>query len=164
MSLPVISMREMAGVRAALFSSTIGLKAQSTSSIVRRRICHTARLQLQQSETHFASSPSMSSQANSLATGPNPASRPFARHRPDLPQPKSYRLPMTLLVLFSAITWSAFTAHATNRERLSSSVLKNIVDKIRDSPEVCQAMGDDVHLRRESWLAGDPWIRGSVSG
>lgn len=107
-------------------------------------------------------------QASSTTTQPvvptqNPASRPFARHKPDLPQPKSYKTPAFLLILFSLITWSAFTAHATNRERLSSAVLKNVVDKIRESEQVRAEMGDDVNLKRETILAGDPWIRGSVN-
>jgi cytochrome c oxidase assembly factor 1 len=106
--------------------------------------------------------------ASSTTTQPavptqNPASRPFARHRPDLPQPKSYKTPAILLILFSLITWSAFTAHATNRERLSSAVLKNVVDKIRESEKVREAMGEDVNMKRETILAGDPWVRGSVN-
>lgn len=98
-----------------------------------------------------------------VVPGVNPASRPHARHRPELPHPRSYRAPALLLILFSVLTWSAFTAHATNRERLSSSVLKSVVDKIRDSDRVRGVMGEDVGMKREMILGGDPWIRGSVS-
>lgn len=120
--------------------------------------------------SHASSTSSSSSAASApsplppAASSPkdNPASRPYARHRPQLPQPASYRLPVALLLGFSLVSWSAFTLHATNRERLSSSVLKNVMDRIKTSPSVAHTMGDDVNLKRELILAGDAWIRGSV--
>jgi hypothetical protein len=93
----------------------------------------------------------------------NPASRPYARHRPTLPNPKSYKLPAFGIILFSIVSWSAFTIHATNRERLSSSVLKNVMEKIKDDPSVQSKLGDSIGLERKMILAGDPWINGSVS-
>lgn len=93
----------------------------------------------------------------------NPASRPYARHRPGLPNPKSYKVPAIGIILFSIISWSAFTLHATNRERLSSSVLKNVMEKIKDDDVVQSKLGDAIGLERKMILAGDPWINGSVS-
>lgn len=135
--------------------------------ILGRGVLHKALTRYQQDHFRLQSvSPSLS--CRSVSSGSptpivNPASRPYARHRPTLPKPKSYKLPGALLVLFSVATWSAFTLHATNRERLSSSVLKNVLDRIETSPQVQRAMGDDVSLKKETFLAGDAWIRGSVS-
>lgn len=95
--------------------------------------------------------------------GSNPASRPYARHRPSLPNPKSFKIPAIGIILFSIGSWSAFTIHATNRERLSSSVLKNVMEKVKDDKRVQRQLGDGIALKREVLLAGDPWINGSVS-
>jgi hypothetical protein len=93
----------------------------------------------------------------------NPASRPYARHRPGLPQPKSFKIPGLLFILFSIGSWTAFTLHATNRERLSSSVLKNIMEKIKDDQRLERRLGSGIGLERKMLLAGDPWINGSVN-
>lgn len=104
-----------------------------------------------------------SSTSAPLSSSSNPASRPYARHRPALPQPRSFKVPALLFILFSLTSWTAFTVHATNRERLSSSVLKNVMEKIKDDERVQTKLGDGVQLKREMMLAGDPWIDGSVS-
>lgn len=113
----------------------------------------------------FASAPATSSTSSSddALHVSNPASRPYARHRPTLPDPKSYKVPAISIILFSIVSWSAFTIHATNRERLSSSVLKNVMEKIKDDAAVQSKLGDAISLERKMILAGDPWINGSVS-
>ncbi|UZJ52860.1 hypothetical protein CBS101457_002180 [Exobasidium rhododendri] len=93
----------------------------------------------------------------------NPASRPYARHRPVLPNPRSFKVPALFFILFSLSSWTAFTLHATNRERLASSVLKNVMEKIKDDERVQTQLGENVQLKREALLAGDPWINGSVN-
>jgi hypothetical protein len=37
------------------------------------------------------------------------------------------------------------------------------MEKIKDDERVQRRMGDSIQLKREAFLAGDPWINGSVS-
>ncbi|PWN91945.1 DUF1783-domain-containing protein [Acaromyces ingoldii] len=93
-----------------------------------------------------------------------PPSRPFARTRPPLPVVRSfYRPAIVLSLLLTLGTWSAFTLHATNKERLSSSVVKNILDRIRQDDDIERLMGTGVQLERSTYLMGDPWIRGNIN-
>lgn len=111
-----------------------------------------------------STSASPSSVTGGAPSPPPPPSRPYARTRPALPVVRSFYRPAILLSLALTLgTWSAFTLHATNKERLSSSVVKNIVDHIRQDRDIERLMGDNVQLERSTYLLGDPWIRGNIN-
>lgn len=59
--------------------------------------------------------------------------------------------------------WAAFFAYATNQEKLTSSVVKQILSELRECPELVEALGDSIRFEPAWWLNGDPWITGSVS-
>lgn len=142
------------------FNMTSSLAATSARAVAARRL------------------PSMTRAASSSAVPPPPASRdasrPYARGRQELPplQSSSNRL----LALFGIVggtlaSWALFTAHATNRERLGSSVLRAALDRVREDGDVREQLGasrdpdgeGNIKLERSAWLFGDAWIGGSVS-
>jgi hypothetical protein len=117
-----------------------------------------------------ASSSSSSSSGSASSSQSADVSRPFARAHRDLPPlaSSSRRLGVTLLLGGATLaSWLLFTAHATNRERLGSSVLKATLERVRCDEHVQQTLGAkeaaEVKLKRSSWLFGDAWVGGAVS-
>ena len=51
----------------------------------------------------------------------------------------------------------------TNQERLSSSIMQQVMAAVRDSPELRAVIGEAIHPEPVWWLNGDPWIDGAVS-
>jgi cytochrome c oxidase assembly factor 1 len=64
--------------------------------------------------------------------------------------------------LAGVAAWGGFIAYATNQERLSSSVVRQILVNLRDSPLVVEALGEGIRPEPAWYLNGDPWINGSV--
>ena len=61
--------------------------------------------------------------------------------------------------------WTGFTLYSMNQERLASSVVRQILTKLREGsdPRLAEALGDTI-VPESSWYAmGDPWINGAVS-
>lgn len=58
--------------------------------------------------------------------------------------------------------WGAFILYATNQERLSSSVVRQILVNLRESEAVVDALGEGIRPEPAWYLNGDPWISGSV--
>ena len=50
-----------------------------------------------------------------------------------------------------------------NQERLSSSVVRQIMRTVKDNGELKEILGEAIRPQPEWWLNGDPWIEGSVS-
>ncbi|OXG12110.1 hypothetical protein C366_05834 [Cryptococcus neoformans Tu401-1] len=59
--------------------------------------------------------------------------------------------------------WGLFILHATNSERLSSSVLRQATFQLRNSKEVIALLGENVRLVEEWWALGAPWISGTIN-
>ncbi|PVF98558.1 DUF1783-domain-containing protein [Serendipita vermifera] len=57
--------------------------------------------------------------------------------------------------------WGVFLLYATNLERLSSSVTRQVIANLKDSHQVQQVLGNPVHLPAKFFP--DPWISGSVN-
>ncbi|GBE81890.1 DUF1783-domain-containing protein [Sparassis latifolia] len=87
----------------------------------------------------------------------------YARPHPrDLP-PLQRKWP--LLLAFGAVgvgAWATFFAYAANQERLSSSVVRQLMDTVRASPELRDVLGDAIRPEPIWWLNGDPWISGAI--
>jgi len=58
--------------------------------------------------------------------------------------------------------WAAFLVYATNQEKLSSSVVRQVIRTVRDSPEVRDLLGDAIRPEPVWWLNGSPWIGGVI--
>lgn len=72
--------------------------------------------------------------------------------------------PILLALSIAGVSvWGAFFAYATNQEKLTSSVVKQILFVLRDSPELVEVLGERIRFEPTWWLNGDPWITGSVS-
>ena len=58
--------------------------------------------------------------------------------------------------------WGTFLAYTTNQERLSSSVVRQILVNLREDDSVVNALGDSIRPEPAWYLNGDPWIDGAV--
>jgi cytochrome c oxidase assembly factor 1 len=58
--------------------------------------------------------------------------------------------------------WGAFVFYATNMERLSSSVVRQLGFNLRSNELVKDTLGVDLALEGKWWLGGEPWINGAV--
>jgi len=58
--------------------------------------------------------------------------------------------------------WAAFLLFATNQEKLSSSVVKQILQMVGENEELKDMLGDAIRPEAAWYLNGDPWIHGSV--
>ena len=59
--------------------------------------------------------------------------------------------------------WAAFLFVATNQEKLSSSVVRQIIRTAKDNKELREMLGKAIRPQPEWWLNGNPWIEGPVS-
>ncbi|KAG2366062.1 cytochrome oxidase complex assembly protein 1-domain-containing protein [Suillus spraguei] len=59
--------------------------------------------------------------------------------------------------------WAAFLLFATNQEKLSSSVVKRIMQTVRENEELKNMLGDAIRPEPAWYLNGDPWINGSIN-
>jgi cytochrome c oxidase assembly factor 1 len=59
--------------------------------------------------------------------------------------------------------WAAFLTYVTNREKISSSVVRQIMRSVRDDPQLKEVLGEAIRPQPEWWLNGDPRINGGVS-
>ena len=59
--------------------------------------------------------------------------------------------------------WAAFLLVVTNQEKLSSSVVRQIMRTVKDNKELKEMLGEAIRPQPEWWLNGDPWIEGAVS-
>ncbi|KIJ59179.1 hypothetical protein HYDPIDRAFT_68465, partial [Hydnomerulius pinastri MD-312] len=59
--------------------------------------------------------------------------------------------------------WAAFLLVAMNQERLSSSVVRQILQTARDNEELKNVFGDAIRFEPAWYLNGSPWISGSIN-
>lgn len=53
-------------------------------------------------------------------------------------------------------------AYVTNKEKISSSVVRQIMRSVRDDEQLKDVLGDVIRPQPEWWLNGDPMINGRV--
>lgn len=81
----------------------------------------------------------------------------------DLPEIKK-RWPLVLALATVGITgWAAFLLFVTNQEKLASSVVKQILQTVREHDGLKDVLGDAIRPEPTWYLNGDPWISGSVN-
>ncbi|WWC97032.1 hypothetical protein V866_003909 [Kwoniella sp. B9012] len=106
---------------------------------------------------------SSSGQGEEAFSGP---SRPrLIYERPgdrDLPKIRN-KLPFVIALGLLGLGWGAFLLHATNAERLASSVLRQVTFQLRNSKEVISVLGENVRLVENWWALGQPWISGTIN-
>ncbi|KIR55406.1 hypothetical protein I315_01994 [Cryptococcus gattii Ru294] len=71
--------------------------------------------------------------------------------------------PFVIALGLLGLGWGLFLLHATNSERLSSSVLRQATFQLRNSKEVIALLGENVRLVDEWWALGSPWISGTIN-
>ncbi|KIJ16657.1 hypothetical protein PAXINDRAFT_168170 [Paxillus involutus ATCC 200175] len=88
--------------------------------------------------------------------------RPPQQHS-ELPQIQK-RWPYILAFAALGVSgWAAFLLVAMNQERLSSSVVKQILQTVRENGDLKNALGDALRFEPIWYLNGDPWISGSIN-
>ena len=92
---------------------------------------------------------------------PSPPSHTSLTHLLSSPQ-RTWPLALALALSGSA-AWGAFYLYAANQERLSSSVFKQLLTTVRDSPALADALGDAIRPEPVWWMNGDPVVNGAVS-
>ncbi len=72
--------------------------------------------------------------------------------------------PLLLFGFVGVSAWAGFVVYATNQERLSSPVVRQILATLRADNEVKEVLGDTIRPEPAWYLNGDPWINGAVRG
>lgn len=58
--------------------------------------------------------------------------------------------------------WGVFMVVVTNQEKISSSVVKQIMRSVREDARLKEVLGEAMRPQPEWWLNGDPKIHGRV--
>ncbi len=58
--------------------------------------------------------------------------------------------------------WGLFMVFVKNQEKLSSSIMQQLMTTVRESPELREVLGEAIRPEPEWWMNGDPWINGAV--
>jgi len=58
--------------------------------------------------------------------------------------------------------WAAFMTYITNREMITSSVVRQIMRSVREDTNLREALGEVIRPQPEWWLNGDPKMNGRV--
>ncbi|KAG6849915.1 hypothetical protein H0H93_003783 [Arthromyces matolae] len=88
----------------------------------------------------------------------------YAKHPPrELPRIKK-RWPAIVATLAVGVgAWAAFMTFVTNQEKISSSVVRQIMRSVREDQKLREVLGDAMRPQPEWWLNGDPLIHGKIS-
>ncbi|KAI5122054.1 hypothetical protein M0805_006038 [Coniferiporia weirii] len=85
------------------------------------------------------------------------------RIKRDLPLVPSPWIGLVAFGIVGLAGWGTFLAYATNQERMSSSVVRQILQNLRESDLVHETLGESVRPEPAWYLNGDPWISGSIN-
>ncbi|KAG5636339.1 hypothetical protein H0H81_008361 [Sphagnurus paluster] len=92
--------------------------------------------------------------------------RPYhIKHPPtrELPRIKKRWPVLAGAVVLGVAGWAAFMAYVTNQEKISSSVVRQIMRSVREDAQLREVIGDAIRPQPEWWLNGDPMIHGKIS-
>ncbi|KAF5387025.1 hypothetical protein D9615_002060 [Tricholomella constricta] len=89
----------------------------------------------------------------------------YAKHPPtrELPRIKKRWPVLVGAVVFGIAGWAAFMAYVTNQEKISSSVVRQIMRSVREDSQLREVLGVAIRPQPEWWLNGDPMINGRIS-
>ncbi|KAH7107711.1 cytochrome oxidase complex assembly protein 1-domain-containing protein [Auriculariales sp. MPI-PUGE-AT-0066] len=92
------------------------------------------------------------------------SSKSFPRPARPLPELKTWSPLLWLATSAGLAGWVAFVLRTTNSERATSSVMRQVVFDIRQSDEVCAALGNEVQPENGSFVySGYPRVQGTMS-
>ncbi|KZP29071.1 DUF1783-domain-containing protein [Athelia psychrophila] len=92
--------------------------------------------------------------------------RPYGARRPareGLPLQKKVWPIIVAFIAAGVAGWAGFLLVATNQEKISSSVVRQIMRTVRDNEELRDMLGEAIRPAPEWWLNGDPWIEGAIN-
>jgi len=59
--------------------------------------------------------------------------------------------------------WGAFLLYAMNQERLSSSVVQQLISRLKLEPRLTPVLGQSIRFEPQWWALGAPYISGAVN-
>ncbi|TBU65448.1 DUF1783-domain-containing protein [Dichomitus squalens] len=87
----------------------------------------------------------------------------YSRPSPkDLPPLRSKWPAILALSALGVSSWAVFMVFVGNQERLSSSIMQQVMNTIRDNAELREVIGEAVRPEPVWWMNGDPWINGAI--
>lgn len=92
----------------------------------------------------------------------------FKRFNKPLPPRSSPFKSLSLLLGLSLSSWAVFLTYSNNAERLSSSVVKELIRQSKFHPLTRDVLGAPIRPASDNWfllggLLGSTWVNGSVS-
>ncbi|KAF9071842.1 cytochrome oxidase complex assembly protein 1-domain-containing protein [Rhodocollybia butyracea] len=108
-------------------------------------------------------SPSVTMYSGTSRPRPYHLKHPPPQTKRDLPRIKSNWPTILAFSVVGVAGWAVFLAYVTNQEKISSSVVKQIMRELRVDEELRVVLGDAIRMQGEWWLNGDPRIIGSIS-
>ncbi|KAI8989799.1 cytochrome oxidase complex assembly protein 1-domain-containing protein [Trametes punicea] len=152
----------------------MSLRAPLRTSIRAPRIAHRPRPLASLRARYATTSPSERQQQQQEARKHQPQVETFDKTaRPGLYYPRPQRerdLPplqskwpaILALGVLGVSAWAVFMAFVANQEKLSSSVMQQIMTTLRESPELREVLGEAIRPEPVWWMNGDPWISGAI--
>jgi len=112
--------------------------------------------------TELPRPPPKDAPATETFSSPSKPGQYHKRQERDLPQiPR--RWPVILVLSIAGVgSWVAFIAWSQNQEKLSSSVVRQIMATVRESREIQDLLGEAIRPEPVWWLNGDPWVSGAI--
>ncbi|KAI0780548.1 cytochrome oxidase complex assembly protein 1-domain-containing protein [Trametes elegans] len=84
------------------------------------------------------------------------------RRERDLP-PLQSKWPAILALGAAGVgAWAVFMVFVSNQEKLSSSVMQQIMNTLREDPALRDVLGEAIRPEPLWWMNGDPWISGAI--
>ncbi|KAI0636597.1 DUF1783-domain-containing protein [Trametes polyzona] len=87
---------------------------------------------------------------------------PRPQRERDLPPLQSKWPAILALGAVGVSAWAVFMVFVTNQEKLSSSVMQQIMNTLRENPELRAVLGEAIRPEPVWWMNGDPWISGAI--
>ncbi|KAH9952063.1 cytochrome oxidase complex assembly protein 1-domain-containing protein, partial [Amylocystis lapponica] len=136
--------------------------ARRLSALSSRSNIRTPLLRAKRTYTELPRPPPKDQPAPETFALPSKPRQYYTRPQRDLPQTKS-KWPLAIVLGTLGIgSWAAFIAYAANQEKLSSSVVRQLMETIRTSSELRPVLGEAIRFEPVWWLNGDPWISGAI--
>lgn len=81
----------------------------------------------------------------------------------ELPRVQSRYVLIAVLTVLGLSAWGGFVLYATNMERVSSSIMRQLYSELRKMEPVAAVLGEGIQLEPKWWLGGEPWIEGMIN-
>ncbi|KAF5389980.1 hypothetical protein D9757_003744 [Collybiopsis confluens] len=142
-----------------LFPTTVLCKTIQNSHRIQRKSLSTSN----RPSPVAAEPPSVTTYSGTSRPRPYHLKHPPPALKRDLPQLRNSLPAILAFATVGVAGWAAFLLYVTNQEKISSSVVKQIMRELRDDSQLREVLGDAIRMQGEWWLNGNPRIIGTIS-